>query len=117
MPDLRMKIVFLKEAEGFLMLAPEGKVFDSMFPVLQDFFLEFGDISGSPVVGTAFEAEPGEHCRSRSGTASGGIERHDAPRDEIVLLQVGWHFDGETAHGRQKNQTTSNDEEAAHAEG
>ena len=117
MPDLRMKIVFLKEAEGLLMLAPEGKVFDSMLPVLQDLLFEFDDISGSPVVGTAFESEFGQHERSCGGTTFGSIEWDDAPRDEIALLQVGGHFAGETAHSDQENETTCDGEEAEHAEG
>lgn len=116
-PDLRMKIVFSEEPEGLLVLPPEGKVFNAVLLILQDFLFELGDMSGPPVVGTTLEAESGEHCGSLGGATFGGIERDDAPCHEIALLQVVRHFDGKTACGREKNQGAGSGEEMGHAEG
>ena len=109
--------MFPEESEGLLVLPPEGKVFNTVLLILQDFFFELGDMPGPPVVGTTLEAESGEHCGPLGGTTLGGIERDDAPCDEIALLQVGRHFDGKAACGREKNQGADNGEEMGHAEG
>ena len=86
--------MFSKELEGLFMLTPEGEIFDSVFPVLQDLLLKLRNVPGSPVIGTSPQSQAGEHGRSFRGTSVGGVEGNDTPRDEVAFLQVNRNLGG-----------------------
>ena len=103
-PDLGMEVVLAEEPEGLLVATPEGKVFDTVFLILQDLFLELCDVPRAPVVGAAFQSQLSEHCGSFRGAALASVEWHDAPGDQLVPSQVGRQLKSRAARSSQHEQ-------------
>ena len=61
LPDLRLDTVLSEQAKGAFMLTPERKVLNSMFTILQDFFLKLSYMPYPPVVGTSTKTKLGKH--------------------------------------------------------
>ena len=90
-PELGLDAVPLEQVEDdprfVVQLAgrdPEGIKRDAVPLQGLDLGIEARDVLGPPVIGEVLEAQPLEHRRPLLGPALLGIERHDAPGDEVV---------------------------------
>ena len=83
-PDLRVELIFLEQAEGLVVLRPEGEVFDAVLTVSQDLGLELRDVLRPPVVGHPREPHLGDHGRALLRRPLLVVERHDAPRRQVL---------------------------------
>jgi hypothetical protein len=84
-----MDAVFLNKRFHGIVPTPEGEVLDAMFFVLEDFFLEGGDVGFAPVIGNAGQPEPFDHFGAGCGATLFRIEGNDAPGDKPIAMKVG----------------------------
>jgi hypothetical protein len=114
-PNLRAKIVLRELLEGLLVRGPEGEVVQAALAVFQNLRLELGDVLLPPVVGDVLEAELRRHLRALGGTTLLGVERHDAPRDEVRAGEdVGRRGGGSGENGARQGEEKQRPQKAFH---
>lgn len=92
-PELGFEIVAFEDVEDSLGVfversgEPPGGDFDIVFAAGVDFGLEGRDVFGAPIVGETMEAEFFEHLSALFGSTLFGVERDDAPGDEIAPVK------------------------------
>jgi hypothetical protein len=88
LPNLGPNLVYPEQVEGPGVLAPEGEILDPGSSILQDFVLELGNVFLPPVVGAAADPQLHQHLGPGLRAAPGGIERDDAPRHQVLALEI-----------------------------
>src|SRR5262249_30431861 len=66
---------------------PHRSQFDLRFLQQPDFFVEGGKVLPAPVVGVFLEPEFLKHLDTLRRRSLLGIERHNAPRDEVITCE------------------------------
>lgn len=93
--------MLFKKRESRFVPTPEGKLLDAMLLVLKNLFFEFCDVLAAPIIGAPTNAKLLEHLGALRWSPLFGVKGNDAPRDQILPLQV---FVDPIGKGRPKNQ-------------
>ena len=85
-PDLRVQLILFEQPEGFFVIRPESEVFDTVFLICQNLLFEFGDMLRAPIISDLGETHLGHHRGALLRRALLVVERHDAPRRQVLLV-------------------------------